>query len=53
MLVLFWKKPSAQDSINNGYLISDIMERANSGESFADLANEYTQDPSGKIKAAI
>ena len=46
-----WKKsPSAQDSINNGYLISDIMERANSGESFADLANEYTQDPSGQDK---
>ena len=48
---VIWKKaPSAQDSINNGYLISDIMERANSGESFADLANEYTQDPSGQDK---
>ena len=48
---VFWKKdPSAQDSINNGYLISDIIERAKSGESFSDLANEYTQDPSGQDK---
>ena len=48
---VFWKKdPSSQDSINNGYLISDIIERAKSGESFSDLANEYTQDPSGQDK---
>jgi len=44
-----WKKePSAQDSINNTYLVNDILERARSGGSFADLANEYTKDPSGQ-----
>ena len=48
---VFWKKsPSKQDSLNNGYLVSDIMERAKAGENFADLANEYTQDPSGQEK---
>ena len=48
---VYWKKsPSKQDSLNNGYLVSDIMERAKSGENFADLANEYTQDPSGQEK---
>ena len=26
------------------------MERAKAGENFADLANEYTQDPSGQEK---
>ena len=44
-----WKKePSAQDSINNTYLVNDIIERAKSGDSFAELANEYTKDPSGQ-----
>ena len=48
---VYWKKsPSKQDSLNNGYLVSDIMERAKAGENFADLANEYTQDPSGQEK---
>ena len=48
---VYWKKsPSKQDSLNNGYLVSDIMERAKAGENFADLANEYTQDPSGLEK---
>jgi len=48
---VYWKKsPSTQDSLNNGYLVSDIMERAKAGENFADLANEYTQDPSGQEK---
>ena len=48
---VYWKKsPSKQDSLNNGYLVSDIMERAKAGEDFADLANEYTQDPSGQEK---
>ena len=48
---VYWKKsPSAQDTLNNGYLVSDIMERAKAGENFADLANEYTQDPSGQGK---
>ena len=48
---VYWKKsPSKQDSLNNGYLVSDIMERAKGGENFADLANEYTQDPSGQEK---
>ena len=48
---VYWKKsPSKQDSLNNGYLVSDIMERAKGGETFADLANEYTQDPSGQEK---
>ena len=41
-----WKKvPSAQDSINNTYLVKDIIERANSGDNFADLAKEYSKDP--------
>ena len=41
-----WKKvPSAQDSINNTYLVNDIIERANSGDDFADLAEEYSKDP--------
>jgi parvulin-like peptidyl-prolyl isomerase len=44
-----WKKePSAQDSINNSYLVNDILEKAKSGDSFAELANEYTKDPSGQ-----
>ena len=48
---VYWKKsPSKQDSLNNGYLVSDMMERAKAGENFADLANEYTQDPSGQEK---
>ena len=48
---VFWEKsPSKQDSLNNGYLVSDIMERTKAGENFADLANEYTQDPSGQEK---
>ena len=48
---VFWKKsPSTQDSLDNGYLVSDIIERAKAGENFTDLANEYTQDPSGQEK---
>ena len=46
-----WKKsPSSQDSLNNSYLVSDIMGRAKTGEAFASLANEYTQDPSNQEK---
>lgn len=44
-----WKKsPSSQDSLNNTYLVNDILEKARAGKDFADLANEYTQDPSGQ-----
>ena len=46
-----WKKsPSLQDSINNTYLVADIMDRAKAGENFASLANEYSQDPSNQEK---
>ena len=46
-----WKKsPSSQDSINNTYLVADIMDRAKAGENFASLANEYSQDPSNQEK---
>ena len=46
-----WRKiPSSQDSASTGYLAKDILEKLNSGENFADLANEYTQDPSGQGK---
>ena len=46
-----WKKsPSSQDSLNNTYLVADIMERAKAGEDFSSLANEYTQDPSNQEK---
>ena len=44
-----WKKtPSIQDSASTEYLAEDILEKLKSGEKFADLANEYTQDPSGQ-----
>ena len=46
--VSWMKVPSAQDSTNNTYLVNDILERAKSGDSFADLASEYTKDPSGQ-----
>ena len=46
-----WKKsPSSQDSINNTYLVADIMDRAKAGENFASLANEYSQDLSNLEK---
>jgi parvulin-like peptidyl-prolyl isomerase len=46
-----WKKsPSSQDSLNNTYLVADIMDRAKAGEDFSSLANEYTQDPSNQDK---
>ena len=46
-----WKKsPSSQDSINNTYLVADIMDRAKAGENFASLANEFSQDPSNQEK---
>ena len=46
-----WKKsPSSQDSLNNTYLVADIMDRAKAGEDFSSLANEYTQDPSNQEK---
>ena len=46
-----WQKlPSSQDSLNNAYLVSDIMGRAKTGKDFASLANEYTQDPSNQEK---
>ena len=41
-----WKKiPSAQDSMNNSYLVEDIIEKAKSGDNFSDLAKEYSNDP--------
>ena len=43
------KSPSAQDSINNGYLFR-YYGKSELWRSFADLANEYTQDPSGQDK---
>ena len=46
-----WKKiPSPQDSASNSYLAEDILDKLKAGEKFADLANEYTQDPSGQGK---
>ena len=32
------------------YLAEDILDKLKAGEKFADLANEYTQDPSGQGK---
>ena len=41
-----WKKiASAEDSLNNKNIVKDIIGRARSGESFAELANEYSKDP--------
>ena len=41
-----WKKiASVEDSLNNKNIVKDIIGRARSGESFAELANEYSKDP--------
>jgi parvulin-like peptidyl-prolyl isomerase len=41
-----WKKiASVGDSLNNKNIVKDIIGRARSGESFAELANEYSKDP--------
>lgn len=41
-----WKKvASSEDSLNNTVLVKDIISRTQSGESFAELASEYSKDP--------
>ena len=41
-----WKKdPSKQDSADTKNLAKNLYARANSGESFSTLANEYSMDP--------
>ena len=41
-----WKKiASVGDSLNNKNIVKDIIGRARSVESFAELANEYSKDP--------
>ncbi len=46
---VFWKKePSNQDSVDAIGLANEIIQKANSGEEFASLANQYTMDPSNQ-----
>ncbi|NQV38190.1 MAG: peptidylprolyl isomerase [Candidatus Marinimicrobia bacterium] len=45
-----WDKgPSASDSADVVTLVNDIIARVSKGESFADLANQYTTDPSNQV----
>ncbi len=45
-----WDKgPSASDSAEVITLANDIITRVSKGESFADLANQYTTDPSNQV----
>ena len=44
-----WKKePSNQDSIDAKGLADELVQKANSNEEFASLANQYTMDPSNQ-----
>ena len=42
------KKPSEQDSIDAKELADELVQKANSNEDFASLANQYTMDPSNQ-----
>tara|TARA_Y100000591_G_scaffold115207_1_gene98464 strand:- start:1302 stop:3137 length:1836 start_codon:yes stop_codon:yes gene_type:complete len=44
-----WKKePSKQDSIDAKSLANELIQKANSGEEFTSLANQFTMDPSNQ-----
>ena len=46
--VLFEMKPSPADTFSIVQLLTDLKSRIERGESFEPIANDYTQDPSGK-----